>query len=377
MKYPFLILICLPFFLYKNGIAQTPDTLTYTSLHQLIPEDRKLYFIGEFHIDDTGIYRDGPWHDSIVNTATLLEDSIRLILAGKCNVKTFVLESPVCFEYFYNKYITSGDEDWVYSCETREYQQNKIRSIRNIALESGGITIKCIDTDEKYITGTVIDALFLLTFFDNFDEGKEFSRTSVYSDTVKYWDRSFEYDAWRNKRIYNDTIRRFSMHIYNLTNEFSLFKSRQLYKLLSAAKEDSILQLGLRNYYQENYPYFVRLSNSYLNCYHLKAKRKKTHPYWIKREEIMTENLKNIIKSDTTSNYCLQIGNAHVIPNGFFENTRERMIRYLDDKPYNIIMLPQYYNCSACTGIENVNFDFDGFFRYEKASENEMYYIIK
>jgi len=359
------------------GYSQNADNTAYYSLQDLIPTNKNIYYIGEFHIDNETMYKEGPWRFTTINTATSIEDSIRQILSRDCNVKTYVLESPVSNEYFYKKYFSSGDEEWLNACESGEYQKNKIRSLRKIALENEDIKIRCIDTDEKKYSAYTMNCLFLMTFFDNYDEENHFSRTSVYADTAKYSDRSYADEIWRNKLIYNDTIRRFIMHIYKLSNEFSLTKSRRLYKLLADAKMDTVLQTGLRNYYQDDYDYFVRLTNSYLNSYDLKYNGNKTKLYWKQRETILQNNFTAILNADTTTSYCLQIGAAHVLPNSFFENTCQYISASLQLPSYYFVMLPQYFNCSACTGIENVDFHFEGLFRYEKVLEDGMYYILK
>ena len=152
---------------------------------------------------------------------------------------------------------------------------------------------------------------------------------------------------------------------------------KKLYKLLLNAKRDSILQQGLRNYYQYEYSYFIRLTESFLNSYDLKYKEKKTKPFWINREKIMFLNLDNVMKSNPSVNYCLQIGSAHIMPNCDFENIREMVERSLKVPYFYTSMLPQYYYDSFSYGPNAFSFEFDGKYKYVKDSENGMHFIIK
>ena len=358
-------MVFLLFLLNRNVSGQNLDTVIYSSIHQLIPQDRKLYYISEFHIDRVIRNYYGLQHDTLIKTASLIEDTIRQILSKNCNVKSFLTEHPVSYEYYIKKYLKTGDELWLDQCLFGEYEKNKMRSIRIISQEDSEIVIRCIDAEPKSRYEYLLNVLYFLTL-EAVDTGFQKLRSN-FSPNSRYQ------DLYIPNVYFNDTINPFFKNLNNLFIGLDENNRKKLYKLLLNAKRDSILQQGLRNYYQYEYSYFIRLTESFLNSYDLKYKEKKTKPFWINREKIMFLNLDNVMKSNPSVNYCLQIGSAHIMPNCDFENIREMVERSLKVPYFYTSMLPQYYYDSFSYGPNAFSFEFDGKYKYVKDSENGMH----
>jgi len=130
-----------------------------------IPQNNKYYMIGETHLDNVQEQKT-PGEMEFINRVLACEDTIRRFLTDSCNVNNYIIEGQVWLEYFFNKYLQTGDATWIDLLNNNEYQQGKVSSIKQIAETHKNIKISCIDYDYKKYSIGVIKSLFSLCFYE-------------------------------------------------------------------------------------------------------------------------------------------------------------------------------------------------------------------
>jgi len=367
-------------FLITLFVVQCCSSQDCADIYDLIPSGKKFYMIGETHIDRAPpIYKEGPWMDTIRVAAAQAEDKFRNTIVNTCRVKTFLLESPLSFEYFYNKYLETGDEGWIEYVAYYPYERSKLRSIYSLKKVDSKINIQCVDVDSKDYAKVAAKALFYLTFYetnpllfvdDSVRYHPEIDPKSVFPD-----DLSFPFDMWEMPEF--KEIDFLAKDIYEAYQNTFVNRDKRLYEIFLRIKNESLRQNSIMQFYGDNYPYLLKLTDSYIECYSLKYKRKLTNDFFKLREEIVYKNIMHVYEADTTAPICLQIGLGHIVPQEYFQNINQMLSVEFSEEIFSYIMIADYYTCYNCIGLEDMNFDFEGHLCHRKYSEDQIYYLVK
>lgn len=337
---------------------------------EVIPSGRQIYMIGEEHLDNP--IRERTIDEmAIIKSMALSEDAIRKHLTTNCKVTHFIMESPVFTEYFYNKFISTGDTSWLhYSIEGQQYQMSKIFSVAELAMDNPAIKLHCIDLDfDKYNT-SVINTLFFVSFYESIPELFNHPANAGKNAFNLLFDEKI---IWSSTAM-NDTIKPFLAYILNAAAKYQDTSSLQMLMVFQSVIKDQTLLIGLKNFYKENFEYVYRLMCSFIYSYKVDIN---TDEGFRRREYILYSNFMEQFNKDPYSNYCLQMGAFHVLENDNPDVMRNFLDRKFYTSPYVILMLPYSYLGEFSNALNRLDFNFSGCCCLQYITVNESCYLIK
>ena len=307
-----------------------------SDLKQLIPADRKVYMIGEVHLD-----QEMPIQENVkmIKKITEVEDSIRDHLVKYCAVNHFMLELPNCYGYPVREYMATGDTGWIESLKLNPYYYARLLGLRKLNEKYGGLRITCVDVNFPKDANRTIFALLTLTFYDHY--------SVVYSppyNTVTAIPPSADLNvALQIMRI--DTV--------NITENMRTYfielmklallgdeAADPFYQLLIKTKADQKLLLALEKFYGDGWWEVNTVMDSYLFGFKYKSitggMLSDREPQYYK----LVSDLMNLFKYDV---YCMQFGDAHLYPDAQNNMVRKRIMDNYKYQPYCLHLIPQTF----------------------------------
>jgi len=336
----------------------------------MIPTNRKVYMIGETHLDGGRSYVKSKEELTVVRNALISENEIRGHLVDKCDVTHFVFEAPVSNEYFYNKFLQTGDSSWIRVFLNAEYQIGVIRNVVELAKTKEKITISCIDADRSIYAPMVIDVLFWLTFFEPFPElFKPYTSTGA----PVYGYMPFAPDLLETAFYSEEPIFPFVDYVWNARTQQIDTSSENLYKVVSNTITNKIIMTELEAFYGKNFEYVKRVLYSYYYAYNLSPDILLDLE---NREQLIYNNFEYVRNKYPSGSFCIQIGAYHVMP-----NKTDVLSSYINNdmglEPFNIYSIAESNAYAAKYYLKNLNYKFEGCCCYSKLSNNELLLRIK
>ncbi len=339
-----------------------------------IPIDRQVYMLGDFHLDAKKyIHAD---EQTILNTMAA-EDELRNYLVNNCNVKHFFLESSVSFEYFFNKYIVTGDTSWISIFNQQDYESSKLKSLRNIYLKHNDITINCIDVVLNSYVPQMLMTLYALSFYEHFQ---------------KYYEPPYQtgklFPPWNDLNVgiklldslpqCNDTITPFLGAVIQSLIAPDEYTNYNLYILFKLSTTSAQAQEALKNFYGNDYEYVMRIITGYIFGYG-KTSEDILYNYVPQRENIIENTVTTLMKKDTASAYLIQMGNFHLSADPDAEMLRYRIKTKFISPPfcfYNVQeMAKTFFEQSFNT--TPLDFSFDSNYCFKRGNTDNVYVLVK
>ena len=368
----FLITSC------SNAQKNEPKTVEFVSqktnpFNDLIPTNKKVYMIGEVHLD-----QDAPTPEGIeyIIKTTRIEDSIRQYLVEQCGVNHFLLEIPSSHQYFYNMYLETGDESWIHDQTTQKYLYDRLRNLRKLKEINPEIKISCVDIDYPKYTNKVAFALITLTFYDHYSK--------LYYPPY-YTVEAIPVSADLNIAI--SILKTDTIKITNITRPF--FKSLivlvvggndaapQLYSTLVNTLKDKKLLEALRVYYGKDYDPIVNMMTNYIYGYN---KDFLSQEMLDDREHVLFEAINTTIKKYPKDIFCYQGGDIHTSASPEKNMVRQRLISGSGIEPFCMHLYPKNF----ATIIEKLyklpaplSYDFEGEYSIKKMDGGDLGVKVK
>lgn len=286
-----------------------------------IPKTTSWFMIGEVHLDNVQQAKTAE-ETAYINKILATEHIYRKILIDSFRVNHFVMESSVSLEYFFNKYVQTGDTMWISLFSNNEHQQGKLHSIAQLNKEHN-LMVSCIDYNlPKYYTNA-IKSLFCITFYEPF--AHEFEKAAKLNNNIfVYNNPQLAQDLLDTAAYYRNDLKVFFQIIIDWYNMQTEATADEVYNIFSVMQQNDHTQNLLEHFYGVWYPFFARLMIAYSDGY-------QANPDWEKslymREQSMFWQLKALQFLYPNDRFCLQMGAAHVLPNTHFHVMRQ-MIEY-------------------------------------------------
>ena len=339
-----------------------------------IPTDRHVYMLGDFHLDAKKYIQADE--QTITNTIAA-EDELRNYLVNKCDVKHFFLESSVSFEYFFNKYIQTGDTSWISIFNQQEYELSKLESLRDIYLKHNDITINCIDVVLNSYVQQMLMTLYALSFYEHFQ---------------KYYETPYQteklYPPWNDINVgmklldslpqCNDSITPFLGVIIQSLIAPDEYTNYNLYILFKISITSSQAQEALKKFYGNDYKYVMRIINGYIFGYG-KTSEDILYNYVPQRENIIENTVAELMKIDTKSAYLIQMGNFHLSPDPNANMLRYRLLQKPSPPPfcfYNVQKMAKTFFEQTFKTVA-LDFSFDSNYCFKKGDTDNVYVLVK
>jgi len=103
----------------------------------IIPTNRKIYMIGEGHLDVAENPKMGAGKTQIKHQLAAENEIIKHFVLN-CGVKNFIVEAPIYMEYYFTKFMETGDSAWIDFIH-QDYQLGKLYNINNLAKKDTNI----------------------------------------------------------------------------------------------------------------------------------------------------------------------------------------------------------------------------------------------
>lgn len=337
-----------------------------------IPLNNKYYMIGETHLDNVQKQKN-PAEMEFINRVLACEDTIRNFLSESCNVNNYIIEGQVWIEYFFNKYLLTGDEYWLDLFNNNEYQQGKIKSIAKIAATNKNIKVSCIDYDYKKYYSGVIKTLFCLSFYEKYPElFTADSKTQVTSPAYNNIALAKSQLAFDSKSTVE--VKKFLQFIIAAYENNSNSTADSLFIFCEKYLNNELLSLEIDRYFDINSNYITRLLSSYYYGYKMNTDSMNDLRL---REEMMFANLDVLEYLYPNDIFCLQMGANHLMPEENFDVIRYKIAAKEKKDPYCFYIIPLGKEKWYADYIQNINFSYTGVSCYKNYSANESYYLIK
>lgn len=324
-----LLVIC---FFVQITITHAQNTINNIT----IPESTSWFMIGEVHLDNVQQTKTTA-ETAHINNILEIENIYRTKLIDSFQVNHFVMESAVSLEYFFNKYVETGNKMWIDLFNNNEYQQGKLHSIAELNKKHKNIRVSCIDYNLKKYYVTAIKSMFCITFYEPF--AKEFEAEAklknekIIYDNPELAQKLLDTSAYfpnELKPFFQLIIDWYKIHPEQVANEvFTIFKVMQ---------QNDNTQLWLEKFYGDIYPYFSRLGIAYLEGYN-------GNPDLIQglyeREQSIFWQLEALKFLYPNDRFCLQMGAAHVLPNNDFDVIRQKIEKEFKQQPFCFYIIPE------------------------------------
>lgn len=329
MKYLGLLLLTL---IFQTVFGQTSCRISEIQ----IPKNQIWFMIGEIHLDNI---RQQKSQEELqyVNKVLTVEDTLRRLLVDSFGVNHFVMESAVSLEYFFNKYVQTGDSMWINLFNNNEYQQGKLKSIAKINQQCSTLKVSCIDYNLKKYYTNFIQSLFCLTFYEPF--ATEFDSIAILQGKqLAYDNAALAQKLLANKNAFPEQLRPFFQLIIDWYQHHPETVAAEVYKVLISMNQNDEIWSVIEKFYGSNFPYYYRLQQAYVDGYYGEPE---TGRGLFEREQVMFWQLEALSILYPNDQFCLQMGAAHVLPNEGFDVVRQKIEKTFEAQPFCFYIIPQ------------------------------------
>ena len=307
-----------------------------SELKQLVPANRKVYMIGEVHLD-----QEIPITENVqmIKKVTEAEDSIREYLVKYCGVNHFMLELPNCYGYAIREYMSSGDTGWIQSLEQNPYYYLRLQGLRKLNEKYGDLRVTCVDINFPKDANRTIFALLTLTFYDHYSilYSPPYNTVTAVPPSA---DMNVALQIMRSDTVnITENMRNYFIDLIKLAL-LGDEAADQFYQLLLKTKADQKLLMALEKFYGDGWWEVITVMDSYIFGFKYKSITGEMltdrEPEYYK----LVGNLMNFFKNDV---YCMQFGDAHLYPDPKNNMVRKRIIDNYKYQPYCLHLIPQTF----------------------------------
>ncbi len=361
-----IFILFLSLFILSAGLTQN------TINDIVIPPSTSMFMIGEVHLDNVQQAKTAE-ETAYINKILATEHIYRKNLVDSFQVNHFVMESAVSLEYFFNKYVQTGNEMWIDLFNNNEYQQGKLRSIAELNKQSKNIRVSCIDYNLKKYYVNAIQSLFCITFYEPF--AKQFEAAAKLNNEMVIYDNpELAQKLLDTSAYFQNELKPFFQLIIDWYKTHPEEVANELFNIFKVMQQNDNTQHLLEKYYGDLYPYFARLSIAYVEGYNGNTDLMKG---LYEREQSMFWQLQALDLLYPYDRFCLQMGAAHVLPNTDFDVIRQKIEKELKQQPFCFYIIPEHKIDFFSTYFINLKTANTNLFPWQQFSVNEAGVIVK
>ncbi len=359
-----------------DNASETGTEDTHYSFEKIIPEDRKIYLIGEVHMDLKEMTLENLEY---IKKTTAIEDSIHHYLVEQCGVTQFMFEIPSCWEIFYSIYLQTGDTTWIHDIlDTEQYfLYYRLKYMRNLIILHPDVKVSCIDANYRKYADKVEFAMVTTTFYN-------LNPTEFYPPYVDNKDIAIPVSANLNQCIWllkNDSInitpllRPFFTNLIIYTVEGNAADTKLYDMFVGAFKNDALID-AFKKFYKNDFDYIMRMMRNYIYGYQYPEINSAMLQ---DRDNFLFPEIVGIINKNQHAGYCLQLGMAHTDTTVYHNMVRSRL---LENKyqPFCVQLMPQNFNEILTNTLQlpkALDYNFKGNYLYNKKGFDDVQLLIK
>lgn len=307
-----------------------------SNLRQIIPSSRKVYMIGEVHLDQEIPIRENV---EMIKKFTEAEDSIREYLVQNCGVNHFLLELPNCYGYSIRQYMVTGDTGWIESMQQNTYQYQRILNLRKLNEKYENIRVSCVDVNYPKDANKTIFSLLTLTFYDHYSVAyyPPYNKVTAIPPSA---DLNVAMQIMNSDTVnitYN--LRKYFIELMKLAIEGDA-SADAFNELLVKTKADHELMQSMEKFYGDGWAEVKIIMDSYLFGFRYKTIN---NQMLTDREPELYKSISSMMDHFKNDTFCMQFGDVHLNPDLQNNMVRRRIMDNYQYQPFCLHLIPQTF----------------------------------